>query len=144
MNRKEYAQEIALRLKKVRNSLGYSRPGMAKALDILRSSYYRLEKGISVPDLITQARLALKMGVSLDWMLLNRGEMHYKKEVSQESGSGEDHLKGLLVEEPGGEVADMLEHMKKIPQLHHELLAAFHNFKEERSGLVEKLMTPPK
>ncbi|MCP5051013.1 MAG: helix-turn-helix transcriptional regulator [bacterium] len=126
-------------IKKVRKSLGYSGTGMASTLDMPRSSYYRLENGSTTPDLITQAKLAHTMGVSLDWLVLNRGEMFYKKPVSK----GKDSTTAGLVEALGREVTEMLEHMKKIPLLHHELLVVYHKFKVERPTLVEKSMNLP-
>ena len=131
--RKELIPEIALRLKKMRKVLGHSGPQMADALGIRKSSYYRNEKGQSSPDLWTYHYLGRYFGVNLNWLIYGHGEMFIKEEVPRQKGDP-------VLESPAPEVLELLKHMKKIPSLHHEVLACFHHFKEEHVAVVEREM----
>ncbi len=133
MNRKELVQEIAARLKKMRLYFGSSGPKIANRLRIGKTSYYRNELGHTSPDLWTYFLLGRELGVSLDWLILNQGEMLYKKEAgTKESTPDRDNL------EP--DVIELLEHMRKIPLLHYDILTRFHQFKEEHGSIVEREM----
>ncbi len=133
MKRKDLMQEIALRLKKMRRYFGHSAPNMANKLHMGKSSYYRNEAGRTAPDIQSCYLIGKELGISLNWLILDRGEMLYKKEAAiKESKPDLENL------EP--DVFELLEHMRKIPLLHYELLAHFHRFKQEHGSLVEKEM----
>ncbi|MCX6580156.1 MAG: helix-turn-helix transcriptional regulator [Candidatus Aminicenantes bacterium] len=82
MNRKTIMQEIALRLKKIRETLGISPVDMTKRIGTYRTNYYKYENGRSFPHFTVLARLGNNLGVSLDWLILDKGPMFFKEKDS--------------------------------------------------------------
>ena len=130
---KDLVKGISIRLKEARKHAGYSGPQMANALNLDRSSYYRNELGKNAPGLISMVNIAYKLGVSLDWLVLDRGEMIYT-----DHSESDEHQSPEMNEN----VKEMVETMNKIPMLHHELLMVFHKFKAENAEIVAKAMMP--
>ncbi|MCP5048714.1 MAG: helix-turn-helix transcriptional regulator [bacterium] len=140
MKHKERAYEVGQRVKKIRRSRGYNGLHMAETLGVNRTNYYRIENGRALPRLITLINLAQSLNISLDWLILNRGEMHCEQKTAPavadtESSPDTFDLKGM-----SDDVKEMLEHIREIPLLRHELLTTFYKFKEERSTLVGREM----
>ncbi len=133
MSYKEHTQEIALRIRKLRRAHGYGVQGMARTLNLNRSSYYRLENAKSRPGMPTMLRLAYDLNISLDWLILDRGEMHYKKETAPVRDT-------LNTAEMSDDIKELLEHILEIPLLRHQVLATFYKFKEENSEMIEREM----
>jgi len=79
MNRKKVLQDIALRLKKIRETLGFSAVDMTKRIGTYRTNYYKYESAASFPHFTVLARLGNNLGVSLDWLILDKGPMFYKE-----------------------------------------------------------------
>ncbi len=132
-SRKELLPEISIRLKTIRNALGYSGPGMAKILGIGKSTYYRNEKGKTSPDLWTYYQLRNKFKVDLNWLIYGSGEMFLKEEKTSNAPKPE-------LEDLNPDIIQLVNHMKRIPSLYHEILATFHHFKESHPGVVERGM----
>ncbi|MCP5051445.1 MAG: helix-turn-helix transcriptional regulator [bacterium] len=139
MNYKERTQEIALRVRKVRRTHGYSGKNLAGHLNLSRSSYYRLEGAKSRPSLTTLINLAHTLNISLDWLILNRGEMYYEGKTTPavETKSTTDTLD---LKELSDDIKELLEHIREIPLLRYEVLTTFYRFKEDRSAMVEREM----
>ncbi len=136
MERNELVNEIADKLKKIRASLNYSRVRMARAIRAGQTTYNRNESGDTSPNLMNLYEIATTFGVSLDWLICNRGKMNYqeKEKVQAEPGPGE------VNEELREDIKEMLDHMEKIPLLRYKILEQFHTFKEERKTMVEEAM----
>ncbi|KKK86995.1 hypothetical protein LCGC14_2757680 [marine sediment metagenome] len=65
-------KEIGQRLKELRISQGKSQAAMAELCLVSRPAWSQWEKGSKRITLEHAARLALKLGVSIDWITLGR------------------------------------------------------------------------
>lgn len=116
----QWAVELGGRLREVRRKLGIKGQTMAHELGLSSNTYYRNESGLHAPGLLTVMDIGRRYSISLDWLLLNRGERDYREPV--ESGKGSPHS--------DEEVREMLEYMGRFPSLRHELLMHFYKYKE--------------
>jgi transcriptional regulator with XRE-family HTH domain len=132
MDRKSLLREIGERLRKARELFKFSQNEMADYLGAYRSSYSRYEAGRFSPQMISLYRLAMANDFSLDWLIANRGPMFYsEKEKTGVGPLGED-------------VDELMEHMKHIPLLRHEVLVLFYKFKEDHKEMVDIAMKTKK
>lgn len=151
MNKKDLLKDIGYRLKKIRDSLNYSPPGMASRLGIARSSYIRNENGKTCPAIHSMRVLAKTLDISLDWFICEKGPMFYhEKETGQPvAGPDKPEIIPAALEEVAEvkpiretpeplpeEIRELVEHMQRIPLLRHEILAAFHLFKEQHKNMI--------
>ncbi len=160
MNRKDLLKDIGYKLKKIREALNYSSPDMASRFGVVRSSYLRNESGQTCPDIQTMRILGTAFDVSLDWLICDKGPMYYReKEPSRTQPEKpvekivdpqvpQTGLQTGLETKPSLEIPDtvpedireLLEHMKRIPLLRYQILAAFHKFKAEYKDMVSTAM----
>ena len=145
---------IAERLKFVRKQLGFSTKDMARRLGVSLPAYYKNEANFTVPSEQSLKRIAEEYDISLDWFLLNRGPMYFKKErervktleldlekareelktleLDQERASEEEGNQLNVADDRGienrPEIRELLEHMEREPLLYHEILAHLHRF----------------
>lgn len=117
----EWAVTFGRRIKEVRRLLGIQGQDLARELGITSNTYYRNEGGQNIPDLMTFVNIAQRYNISLDWLLLGRGEAEYKAPVAEEPA---------LDETVSGDIKEMVQYMQKIPSLRHELLMHFYKYKE--------------
>jgi len=121
INRKKVLQDIALRLKKIRETLGFSPVDMTKRIGTYRTNYYKYESAASFPHFAVLARLGNNLGVSLDWLILDKGPMFYKEK---------DYDNTLAALPP--EIQEVVTEMEQVPVLKYEILLNFHKYKENR------------
>ncbi|MCX6579214.1 MAG: helix-turn-helix transcriptional regulator [Candidatus Aminicenantes bacterium] len=127
-------KEMGHKLSQLRQNLKETRSQMADRLGIWRSTYIRNENGETPISYKTMISLVNRFGVSLDWMVLNKGPMYFKeKEVKNEQPP--NPLDSL-----NPDFKELIEHMERIPMLKHEMLLSFCKFKEDRKDLVETAM----
>jgi len=125
MNRKTILQDIALRLKKIRETLGFSQVAMTKRIGSHRANYYKYENAQSFPHFTVLSRLGNSLGVSLDWLILDKGPMFYKEK---------DYNNTLAALPP--EIQELVTQMEQVPVLKYEILLNFHKFKESHKETV--------
>jgi transcriptional regulator with XRE-family HTH domain len=127
-------KEMSYKLRQLRLSLKDTPCQMADRLGIWRSTYVRNENGKTHLNLKTMISLAHQFGISLDWLILNKGPMYYKeKEIKNEPPP--NPLDSLQPD-----FKELIEHMELIPMLKHEMLLSFCKFKEDRKDLVDAAM----
>ena len=68
------SSEIAVRLRTVRKTLGLSQEAFGKPVFIRRQDIHAYETEDRQPGLIVLSRLALEYNISLDWLILGRGQ----------------------------------------------------------------------
>jgi transcriptional regulator with XRE-family HTH domain len=135
MDRKTLLRNIGEKLRNIRDSLKLERFQMADRIDAYRTSYYRYEIGETSPQLTSLYRLGHTDNISMDWLILNRGPMHYKdKEISLQATPEppKETVPPIALER---DVKELLVHMEKSPLLRHEILLMFYKFKEEHKEL---------
>lgn len=143
MTRKELVEEISKRLTQIRESLNYNRRQMAKAMGSSESSYYKNEQALTSPDLRYYYSLAHRFNISLDWLIMGRGEMLYKEPAPEPEPTGEEIPKEEPVLMNDGlrqDVKELLDHMEHIPMLRYEVLSLFQHFKADHKEIVEEAM----
>ncbi len=144
MNRKDLLKTIGYKLSKIREGLRYSGPTMASYFGTKRSTYLRNEKGETCPDIWTMRLLGDKFNVSLDWLICDKGPMYYRdKEQKQADAVSEAEKPAAaaeLQESAPEDVRELLEHIKRIPLLRHEIMVSFYKFKEEYKDMVAAAM----
>ena len=144
MTRAELVNMISERLQQVRKRYRHSRARMAKAMIASESTYYKYEKAESSPDVRKFYNMAKAFNVSLDWLIVGRGEMFYKEPIllsnpDVEDGAADGEQAPALLN-PGlrEDVRELLVHMEHIPMLRYEVLAMFQHFKVNNKDLVKE------
>jgi len=133
MDKKKLLREIGYKLRQFREPLRYRSSEMADSIGAERTGYSKYEQGKAAPQLIVLYRLAEKFDVSLDWLIRGKGPVYYKQKEAKESAAGPTKT---------SEINELLDHMEKIPLLHHEILAYFLKFKDKNKEMVEKAFEP--
>lgn len=153
MTRNELVKLISKRLMRIREYFKYSRAQMAGAMGSSESSYYKNEIAKTSPDIVNYYSIAQTFNVSLDWLIVGRGEMFYQEpEPMQKQGPvPKPPIEESPREEPAlmGEglrqdVKELLDHMEHIPMLRYEVLSMFQHFKTNNKELVAETMKDTK
>jgi transcriptional regulator with XRE-family HTH domain len=126
--KRKLRKEIGARLAQLRESLNLPRTKISGMIDIDRASIQRYEEGQYFPEISTLATLSGVFGVSLDWLVVNRGPMYYKEKIAE---TGENERDRLLMRE---EYRDLLDNMEKYPVLRYEVLLQVQKFLESKQG----------
>ncbi len=138
--KKVLAKEIGARLRKLRQEAGYSREQMAARFGISVNGYGKNEAGLNMPGLKSLHYLSESRGISMDWLLFNKGTVRHneknprEKELElevEELKRKQAKLDGVSALALNPEVAKMLEHMERSPVLYHQILLHFQEFKGE-------------
>jgi transcriptional regulator with XRE-family HTH domain len=145
IKKKELRAAFSRRLEKVREALGMTHEDIARHFGVDRTTYTKSENGVSFPSITSLYTLCHRFDVSMDWLLAGKGIMFYKDKVKPplQAASEEAAAVGKVVAVVEKQVADMLEHMEKVPLLKHDLMSFFYHYLEDNSGMVARHMNPP-
>jgi transcriptional regulator with XRE-family HTH domain len=133
MNKKNLLRRITQKLEKIRIDLNVSDGNMADQTGVSRTSYARYLKGEMVPGALTLAKFSRAFGISLDWLLLDKGPM-YLKEKLQELSSHFETENPNLMEINDEDTRKLVSEMALDPRFRHEMLLYFYNYKERAPG----------
>ena len=126
-------EDFCKRLTELRKSLHYSRSKMATFFRVAQVTYRRYEQGKMLPGFFSLYDVAVKLGVSLDWLVCGRGPVYFK-EIKEK-------LKKQAVHEAyPPEITNLLDHMNRIPLLRNEILSYFYKLKAEHEVIIAKGM----
>ncbi|MCP5102336.1 MAG: helix-turn-helix transcriptional regulator [bacterium] len=117
---------IAGRLRKIRRHLGYSQKQMASYFGIGQNSYGKTENGYNSPGAKMLHVLAVKFGVSLDWLICGRGTMIYGEKTGNITGDDELH----------NEINEMTALIEELPLARHLILGYFQKFKVDYKEII--------
>jgi transcriptional regulator with XRE-family HTH domain len=147
MDRKSLLKDFSYKLRKIRESLNYSHREMAAYFGTEKTNYTRYETGRIFPGFMGLYNFANISGVSLDWLICDRGPMYYKKEEEKDDSEISEAEKVIeekagdnskpAVKIPDGETRELLDYMEQIPLLRHEVMVSFYKFKEEHKEMVQ-------
>jgi transcriptional regulator with XRE-family HTH domain len=162
MNDQNDFKGIASRLEAIRIEQKLTRPQMAEALNLSYNAYSKYERALNFPSLKYQAIIAKKFDISLDWLLLNKGLMHFsgiekvlreKQMLKQEQEKSADVEKqeelnkepvlspdALMVTDT--DIKEMIRFMEDNPLFKHQLLTYFYRFKQGKPGNPEPQESP--
>ena len=132
---KHVLNEISVRIKKVREDLGFSPGRMAGLFGITRSGYVKYEAGDSYPRPRVISKLARDFDISLDWLIAGKGPMHYKEKEQPETKPEPEPV--------SAEVKELIRLIELVPVLRYKVLALFAEFKVDRGDLVQAALNPP-
>ena len=162
MNDQDDFKGVASRLEAIRREQKLTRPQMAEALNLSYNAYSKYERALNFPSLKYQALIAKKFDISLDWLLLNKGLMHFsgveealretrmlkqKQEKSadvekQEKPDKEPALPPDALTVTDTDVKELLRYMEENPLFKHQLLTYFYRFKQGKPGNQEPQESP--
>ena len=125
--KRKLRKEIGARLGQLRETLEMSGNKMASMIAIDRSALLRNEVGQYFPEYSTLVKLSSVFGVSLDWLLVNKGPMYYNEKIVELG----DKSNKIVIRE---EYRDLLNNMEKYPVLRYEVLLQFQKFLESKQG----------
>lgn len=147
-------RQVASKLVTIRKQRNITRPQMAAELNISLSAYTKYETKRNFPSFEVLSRLVKKFNISLDWLLLNKGPMHFshtekmmkENELLKQQIAEEEERKNLapvipedamVITEP--ELKDLFGYMQGNPLFKHQLLTHFYNYKLEgnKQALIE-------
>ena len=115
-------------LKAVRNEAGLTCRMMALKLGVHIKSYYKHERGVSLPCVETLGRLQTEFDISMDWLLFNNGTKHTKdKQVIVV-----EEKKNTDLENKFPEVVQLLDAMVQDHVLLHEVMLYFYKYRQNR------------
>jgi transcriptional regulator with XRE-family HTH domain len=120
-----FSQGIGERLASVRRRLNYSRQEMARVLGLKSSGYFKNESGETFLSVTTMSRLQKNYDISIDWLLFNKGPMYFKDKPSQEKPT-------LDFVSQSQELGELMTSIEQDPQLRHEILAYFYQYKSKK------------
>ena len=84
LNVRNLTNEAALKLRKLRDKLGYSRGEMASYLGVTRSGYNKNESGETFPGIQSLYRLSRDHDISLDWFFFSKGPSTFNEKTGSE------------------------------------------------------------
>jgi transcriptional regulator with XRE-family HTH domain len=147
MDKKKLLKEIGYKLNKIRDSLHLNTTEMAACLESERTSYIRYEQGQTPPKITTLFSLGESYGISLDWLIRNKGPMYFKETENEVEAIKEPEKEIDITNAPPAQptvdslpddIRELLDHMEKIPLLRYEVLAFFLKFKDKNKEMVAK------
>ncbi|HLP46979.1 MAG TPA: helix-turn-helix domain-containing protein [Candidatus Kapabacteria bacterium] len=130
MDRKKLIREMGEKLRRIRDSLNLRNFEMADRLGIYRTSYYRNELGVTAPQLTALYQLGKLYDISMDWLILDRGPLHYKEKefpITAESAK----IEPVPPIAGDRDVKELLDYMERVPLFRHEVLVMFYKFKDQ-------------
>jgi len=115
------------RLKKIRQTLGFTQEAFSKILSISKPTLVRYEGGGREPDAGLLSVLINKYRVNINWLLTGEGEMFLPKK---------DNRSLYILNHLDKEVVEMLE-LLNIPEIKRSILAEFDQLKQIFNPLVD-------
>lgn len=149
IKKRELRAMFSRRLEKVREALGLNHEDLANQFGIDRTAYTKSENGITFLSYTSLYTLCHRFDVSLDWLLCGKGTM-FHKDINKDkvkpplqAASEEAAAQGKVVVVADKQVANMLEHMAKIPLLEHDVMSFFYHYLEDNRDMIYRHMNPP-
>jgi len=129
LHKLKFLEIVGRQMLKLRKHLNYSCGEMSRKLGLSKSGYYKNENGITFPRLDTLDLLQRDFDISMDWLIFNKGPMHYEERHPEKR----DEKEFLNLEKVSSHVRELLEYMERDPLLQHEVLVHFYKYKERKA-----------
>jgi hypothetical protein len=106
-----------------------------------------------MPSFQILQQLATDHNISMDWLLCNKGSMHFQEEQNKEAlelqevraqmAESRDELEKLKQETPwlrqlSPEILEMIEHMEQNQTLFYEMMLHFNRFRDENPRIKKR------
>ncbi|MCX6579854.1 MAG: helix-turn-helix transcriptional regulator [Candidatus Aminicenantes bacterium] len=125
---------VARRLAKLRYLYNYPLQEMARRVGLSSSGYFKNENGVSFPKLETLQRLEKDFDVSMDWLIFNKGPIHYKDVLA---GKGVEKISPSL-EATVPEIKELMGCMEQDILFRHEVLVFFYKYRNKKPESLEQ------
>lgn len=126
--KQKISSTVALRLKDIRDHFGLTRKNMATRMGIEPTTYYKNERGKSLPSSSSLRSLHSGLGISMDWLLFGSGSML----LSQKDTPVPRQDPAIQWVENTPDIKQLLDHMYREPRLRHEILVYYYKYMEEK------------
>jgi transcriptional regulator with XRE-family HTH domain len=146
--RKTILKGISSRFREIREQLGCSRKQLADGMKISIGAYNKNEIGVTLPRFNALYHLSEHYGISMDWLLFNKGMMELKKNeahlkelentaalLKEEAAKAGDEKTAVMLDKP--EVKELLVYMKQEPVLYHEIMLHYQKYKKEHMTTMD-------
>lgn len=127
--------QAAVKLKKIREELGNSISEMANRLDVSHSCYYKYERGENFPGITALKRLSEDYGISMDWLIFDKGPKHFDGKVRQKDLEKEQNKTQAAEQKLSETEKELREVKQKLDTAEERFLASL------KPGLKELLDT---
>lgn len=115
---KTLLQQSALKMRKLREQLNYTRKEMASYVGISPGAYWKNEAGETFPGLGTLSRMSKDHDLSMDWFIFDRGPMYYKeKEKAEELAKALEEKQVELAKEKEERRQEREKHRAELEQV---------------------------
>jgi len=151
-------KDIRSRIIAIRKERNLTRPQMAAELNVGNNNYNKYERGLYLPSLKTLAILTEKFDISMDWLIYNKGAMHFStiekalqenqrlKQDLEEASARQDATARAeaqdaeIVTDP--EIKELIRYLEDNPLFKHQLLIYFHRHKQGGQKTEETETSP--
>jgi transcriptional regulator with XRE-family HTH domain len=151
-------KDIKSRIIAIRKERNLTAPQMAAELNVGNNNYNKYERGLYLPSLKTLAILTEKFDISMDWLIYNKGAMHFStiekalrenEQLKQdlEEASAREEVSGRaeaqdaeIVTDP--EIKELIRYLEDNPLFKHQLLIYFHRHKQGGQKTEEAETSP--
>lgn len=145
-------KDIKSRIIAIRKERNLTAPQMAAELNIGSNSYNKYERGVFFPSLKTLTILTEKFDISMDWLIYNKGAMHFStiekalrenkqlKQGLEESSARAGAQDAEIVTDP--EIKELIRYLEDNPLFKYQLMIYFHRHKQGGQK-TEKAETSP-
>ena len=129
------AKTVGARLRKIRNYFGYNQEQMAALTGILKTTYGKNERGDHIIQTGSLAAIHEQMGVSAEWLLFGRAPVFWNEDKKRKDMEFKDENRENVP--VSGELAEMIDAVKRVPFLRHAVLGHFQKLKLENQHLLK-------
>jgi transcriptional regulator with XRE-family HTH domain len=151
-------KDIKSRIIAIRKERNLTRPQMAAELNVGNNNYNKYERGLYLPSLKTLAILTEKFDISMDWLIYNKGAMHFStiekalrenkelkqdlKEASAREGASvqTEAPDAEIVTDP--EIKELIRYLEDNPLFKYQLMIYFHRHKQGGQKTEETETSP--
>ena len=121
MSKSNHVNPVHLRIKMIQKHFKWTNSQMAGALGVIPNTYREQRIHEKTPQLYSLIRLDQKFGVSIEWVLFERGPMFLKDREKKKSNAADQDLFHK-------EIVDMEKQMRKVPKLRYAIMQIYHNY----------------
>ena len=139
---------VFIRVQAVQNYFKFSNLEMSRALGLSREAYRRQQVQRKPPAIHSMSRLDRHYGISIEWILFERGPMLlkererlHKEEVERAAteawNEAEKKYAPLHTDLLADEMKEMEQRMREIPQLRYVVMQAYTNYLVDHPDAVK-------
>jgi len=134
-------KEIGARIRQLRKQLQLTQAEMVVNFRTGRAHYSRMESGEIFPGPEILKFLRMTYNVSLDWLILGKGEMFLSQHApgSIPKVGNKQIIQAEIPEREAFEIKELLDLMQKFPMIKHSVLGFFWEYRAKNRKLIEEM-----